>query len=64
MKGYNAASSMMGLVARDKTISAAALTYLFGAASQVAKPLDLGANGKVTITSVSADTDNDPRIFW
>ena len=63
MKVYNAASSMADLVARDETISAATLTDLFGAATQVAKPLDLGANGKVIITSVSADTDNDPRIF-
>ncbi len=64
MKVYNAASSMADLVARDETISAATLTDLFGAASQVAKPLDLGANGKVIITSVSADADDDPRIFW
>ena len=63
MKVYNAASSMADLVARDETISAATLTDLFDAATQVAKPLDLGANGKVIITSVSADTDNDPRIF-
>ena len=64
MKIYNAASSMADLVARDETISADTLDDLFGAASQVATPFDLGAKGKVIITSVSADTDNDPRIFW
>ena len=64
MKVYNAASSMADLVARDETISAATLTDLFGAATQVTKPLDLGAKGKVIITSVSADADDDPRIFW
>jgi len=63
MKVYNAASSMADLVARDETISAATLTDFLSAATQVAKPLDLGANGKVIITSVSADTDNDLRIF-
>ena len=64
LKVYNAASSMADLVARDKTISAATLTDLFGAASQVAQPFDLDTNGKVIITSVSADVDNDPRLFW
>ena len=64
MKIYNAASSMADLVSRDETISAATLNDLFGAASQVATPFDLATNGKVIITSVSADTDDDPRIFW
>lgn len=64
MKIYNAASSMADLVARDETISTTTLTDLFGAASQVATPFNLGANGKVIITSVSADADDDPRIFW
>lgn len=64
LKIYNAASSMADLVSRDEKISAATLTDLFGAASQVADPFDLAANGKVIITSVSADADNDPRIFW
>lgn len=64
MKIYNSASSMADLVARDKTISNATLTDLFGAASQVAQPLDLDGKGKVIITSVSADAPNDPRIFW
>lgn len=64
LKVYNAASSMADLVARDKTISSATLSDLFGAASQVAQPFDLNGNGKVIITSVSADTDNDPRLFW
>jgi Flp pilus assembly protein TadG len=64
MKIYNAASSMADLVARDEEISTATLTDLFNAASQVATPLDIGANGIVIITSVSADDDDDPRIFW
>ena len=64
MKIYNAASSMADLVSRDETISNDTLTDLFGAASQVATPFNLGSNGKVIITSVSADTDDDPRIFW
>ena len=64
MKVYNAASSMADLVARDETISTDTLNDLFGAASQVATPLDLAGSGKVIITSVSADTDDDPRIFW
>ena len=64
LKIFNAASSMADLVARDKKITATTLADLFGAATQIANPFDLSAAGKVIITSVSADTDDDPRIFW
>ena len=64
LKIYNAASSMADLVSRDKTIQTATLNDLYGAATQITNPLDLADNGKVIITSVSADTPDDPRIFW
>lgn len=64
LKIYNAAASMADLASRDKTLTAASLNDLFGAAAQIMQPFDIAADGTVIITGVSADVDNDPRIFW
>lgn len=64
LKTYNAAASMADLASRDETLTAASLNDLFGAAGQIMFPFDIANKGAVILTGVSADVDDDPRIFW
>jgi Flp pilus assembly protein TadG len=64
LKIFNAASSLADLASRDETLSAARISDLFGAAQHIVRPFEMGNDGRIILTGISADVANDPRVFW
>ncbi|TVR78775.1 MAG: pilus assembly protein [Rhodospirillales bacterium] len=64
LKTFNAASSMADLASRDKALTQSALDSLFAAVGQIVAPFDMASQGRLILTGVSADTDDNPRVFW
>lgn len=58
------AVSMADLVARAETISETELDDIFFAAGEVALPFDLGADGRVIVSSVINPDGDGPEIAW
>lgn len=64
-KMNRAAASTADLVAQLSAVTDAQLTDLFDAASQLLKPYDLGANGRIIVSSVHRpDAADPPEIAW
>jgi len=63
-KLQNAAFSLADLAARDKTLSVAQLDNIFMSVQHVTRPFDFAANGRATVTGISATADNKPKVYW
>jgi Flp pilus assembly protein TadG len=58
-------SSVSNWVAQSSTMTTAEFDNMWAAAKQVAKPFALdGANGKVIVSFIVAETDSNYRITW
>lgn len=64
LKTFNAASTMADLASRDETLTTAVVGDLFSAVAEIVRPFDMAADGRLIVTGVSADVDDDPRVFW
>jgi Flp pilus assembly protein TadG len=58
------AGTVGDLVAQAETLTIAGLDGLFDAASHVAKPFDLPADGVVVVSSVGSDAGGNPVVNW
>ena len=58
------AVSMADLVAQAEDLTANDLDSLFAAVQFVAQPFELGAQGRVIVSSVSATGANPPKVDW
>lgn len=58
------AASVGDLIAQAKTLSDTDINNVFAAIEEVAKPFEMGANGVVIITSVSASEGSGPIVNW
>lgn len=63
-KLQNAALNTADLTSRVDTISQGEVSDLFAAAYEVIKPFDFSTSGTIILTSVSADADDLPEVFW
>ena len=59
-----AASTMADLVSRPDTISQAQIDVMFAAAEDLLTPFDMGAQGRVIMSSVSKTSGNPARVDW
>ena len=64
LKFFNAASALADLASRDETLSLARVNDLFSATQHIVQPFAFGPSGRVVLTGISANVDNDPRVFW
>ncbi|HEX7007116.1 MAG TPA: TadE/TadG family type IV pilus assembly protein [Alphaproteobacteria bacterium] len=63
-KLQNAATSMADLAARDGALTVAQLDSLFAAVPSITQPFDFENQGRAIVTSVHADEDGDPEVYW
>lgn len=63
-KMNRAASTMADLVSRPTSISSAEIDILFSAADELMMPFDLGARGRIIVSSVSKDGSGVEEIDW
>jgi Flp pilus assembly protein TadG len=59
-----AATSMADLVSQSKDLTSAQLTDMFSAIQHVMEPFDVGASGKVVVSSIGTVGANPTTIFW
>lgn len=59
-----AATSMADLVSQSKDLTSAQLTDMFSAIKHVMEPFDVGASGKVIVSSIGTVGANPTTIFW
>lgn len=59
-----AAVSMADLVAQAENLTVSEVDQLFTAVEFVISPFQMGPNGLVILTSVSADQSNPPEVDW
>ena len=52
------------LTARDQYLTTEQLGHIFLAIGQVTRPFDFAANGRAIVTSIGADSDDDPIVNW
>lgn len=63
-KLHGVAVSMADLVSQAETLTTAELDNLFAAVGHMTRPFNLGADGVVIVSSVSASDGNPPVINW
>lgn len=63
-KLLNAAAGLADLASRDETLSLAQLDDLVLAVDHITAPFAFSEHGRVIVTGVGAEIDNDPRILW
>lgn len=58
------ATTIANLAARDKELSEDQLDDIFTAGNELVSPFHFAASGRVIVSSVSAETDDDPEVYW
>lgn len=63
-KLQSAAFILADLSARDQELGTEKLGHIFLAIDQVIRPYQFGGNGRAFVTSIGADSDDEPVLNW